>query len=345
MRPLRQAALRCATGLALLLSMVCPATALDAGNVAVLYAAGDGDSRVLAGYYATRRGIPREHVIAVDVDTGSANLPVDRFERVRRELEDRLGDDIQALALAWTRPYRVGCMSVTSAFALGFDERYCAVGCKTTAANPYFASFSAMPWRDHGIRPTMLLAAPGAAEARALVDRGVAADATNPPGTAYFIITPDRNRNTRAPRFALAQRLFGRWQNSVLLHDDAVRDRHDVMFYFIGARRVPGLDTLTFRPGAIADHLTSAGGVLDGSKQMSILAWIEAGATGTYGTVVEPCNYPQKFPDPAIVMGRYINGDTLVEAYWKSVQWPGQGLFVGEPLARPFTLPVEDATP
>jgi hypothetical protein len=26
----------------------------------------------------------------------------------------------------------------------------------------------------------------------------------------------------------------------------------------------------------------------------------------------------------------------LIEAYWKSVQMPGQGLFVGEPLAAPY---------
>jgi hypothetical protein len=26
----------------------------------------------------------------------------------------------------------------------------------------------------------------------------------------------------------------------------------------------------------------------------------------------------------------------LIEAYWKSVAWPGQGIFIGEPLARPF---------
>lgn len=330
----RRARLLCGLLLAMLAR---PGAAVDTSNLAVLYAAGDNDSRVLAGYYATRRGIPRDNVVAVDVDTGQATMPVDRFRRVQRELEARLGDDIQALALAWTRPYRVGCMSVTSAFALGFDERYCAVGCKATAPSPYFGSSSATPWRDHGIRPAMLLAARSRPGARELVDRGVAADGTNPPGTAYLIITPDRHRNTRAPRFELAQRLFGRWQNTVLLHDDAVRDRHDILFYFIGARRVPALDTVSFRPGAIADHLTSTGGVLDGTRQMSILAWIEAGATGSYGTVIEPCNYPQKFPDPAIVMGRYINGDTLLEAYWKSVQWPGQGVFVGEPLARPFS--------
>jgi len=31
-----------------------------------------------------------------------------------------------------------------------------------------------------------------------------------------------------------------------------------------------------------------------------------------------------------------LDGDTVLEAYWKSVEMPGQGLFIGEPLARPF---------
>ena len=26
----------------------------------------------------------------------------------------------------------------------------------------------------------------------------------------------------------------------------------------------------------------------------------------------------------------------MIEAYWKSVAWPGEGVFVGEPLARPW---------
>jgi hypothetical protein len=69
---------------------------------------------------------------------------------------------------------------------------------------------------------------------------------------------------------------------------------------------------------------------------MSSLRWLEAGATGSYGAVVEPCNYPAKFPVPAVVMAHYLQGETLIEAYWKSVQMPGQGIFIGEPLARPF---------
>lgn len=69
---------------------------------------------------------------------------------------------------------------------------------------------------------------------------------------------------------------------------------------------------------------------------MSSLRWLEAGATASYGTVSEPCSHPQKFPLPAVAMFHYASGASAIEAYWKSVAWPGEGLFIGEPLARPF---------
>jgi hypothetical protein len=69
---------------------------------------------------------------------------------------------------------------------------------------------------------------------------------------------------------------------------------------------------------------------------MSILKWIDADVTGSYGAVTEPCNFPEKFPVPAIAMAHYLQGETLLEAYWKSVAMPSQGIFVGDPLARPF---------
>jgi len=32
----------------------------------------------------------------------------------------------------------------------------------------------------------------------------------------------------------------------------------------------------------------------------------------------------------------YLKGDSLITAYWKSVKWPNEGLFIGEPLASPY---------
>jgi hypothetical protein len=37
-----------------------------------------------------------------------------------------------------------------------------------------------------------------------------------------------------------------------------------------------------------------------------------------------------------IVTQRYLAGETLLEAYWKSVAMPGQGIFIGDPRATPF---------
>jgi hypothetical protein len=69
---------------------------------------------------------------------------------------------------------------------------------------------------------------------------------------------------------------------------------------------------------------------------MPITAWLSAGATASFGAVEEPCNFTQKFSKASVLIDQYFRGATLMESYWKSVQWPGQGLFVGEPLAKPF---------
>jgi len=66
------------------------------------------------------------------------------------------------------------------------------------------------------------------------------------------------------------------------------------------------------------------------------LSWIEAGATASYGTTSEPYSHLAKFPHPQLLLMFYVQGASALEAYWKSVAWPQQGLFVGEPLAAPF---------
>jgi uncharacterized protein (TIGR03790 family) len=182
----------------------------------------------------------------------------------------------------------------------------------------------------------MVIAAASLENAKALIDRGVESDGSRPSGTAYLLSTPD-TRNVRSALYPLAEKAIGQRMRVQRLDESALFDRTDVLFYFIGSAHVEGLDSLRFIPGAIADHLTSYGGdLLSKDGQMSALRWLEAGATGSYGTVVEPCNFVEKFPHPAIVMARYLRGETLIEAYWKSVLMPGQGIFIGEPLAAPF---------
>ena len=230
-------------------------------------------------------------------------------------------------------------MSVTSAFAFGFDAKYCANGCVPTKLSPYYNASTTQPYEELHMRPAMAIAAANFANAKALIDRGVRADGSTPRATAYFLATDDVARNNRAVEYVPAASPAKGRIGLQIVHGSGLNGRPDILFYFIGATSVPSLATNQFVPGAIADHLTSFGGMLTDSSQMSSLRWLEAGATGSYGTVVEPCNFLGKFPDLRVVVKRYLAGETLVEAYWKSVAMPGQGIFIGEPLAAPFRIP------
>ena len=313
-----------------------PAHALDRSQLAVIINTRDPLSVAIGEYYAAKRSLSFQNIIKVEFNPGATNMPAKEFEVVRAAVERQARPTVQAYALTWAAPYRVDCMSITSAFAFGFDAAYCAEGCKTTQPSALFNSNARLPFTQLGMRPTMALAARSFEEAKALIDRGVQSDGSMPAGTAYLLSTSDAARNVRHLLYPMVETVLKNRLGMQQLKQDALSGVQDVLFYFTGRVQVEGLDSLGFLPGAIADHLTSAGGMLTDSSQMSAMRWLEAGATGSYGTVVEPCNLPQKFPHPALVVERYLRGETLIEAYWKSVMMPGQGIFIGEPLAAPF---------
>ncbi len=329
-------------------AVILPRIAIQPGELAVLVNDDDPLSVTVADAYVEARSIPEANVVHLTLPVGEDVLSRDAFAAAEATMEDALPEGIEALALSWTQPFRVDCMSITSAFALGFDEMYCNTegGCAATAAVDYYGSLSTHPLADHGLRPTMMLAATSAEGGMALAERGVAADDTFPDGDGYLMRTTDTARSVRYPTFP---GVVTDWEHEAGLAftyvdnadgggENAIADTENVLFYFTGLARVPSIETNGYLPGAIADHLTSFGGQVPTSGQMSVMEWIDAGVTGSYGTVVEPCNYQQKFPSVPTVVEHYFHGATLVEAYWKSVRWPGEGLFAGEPLARPFGL-------
>jgi uncharacterized protein (TIGR03790 family) len=243
---------------------------------------------------------------------------------------------VQAVLMVWTAPYKVACNSITGAYSLGFDPDQCIRTCVPGRPSPYFHSSSARPYTDLNVRISMLLPTEYVEEAKALIDRGAGAGFRIVPATAYFLATSEKARNSRAPFFPPAGRIAARKLTTKPMQADVLEGAQDVMLYETGMAEVDKLDTLHFLPGALADHLTSLGGDLLGDEQMSSLRWLEAGATASYGTVSEPCNHWQKFPNPAVLLRHYVQGNSAIEAYWKSVAWPIQGLFIGEPLAAPY---------
>lgn len=312
------------------------AAGLSNSTLALIVNDADPQSVEVASYYQAARKIPDENIIHTRFNPDRKSLTEKKFLAIQKQVQDQIPAQVQAFALTWTQPYKVECMSITSAFALGFNRAYCAKGCQPTRSSPYYDSQSSQPYQDFGIRPTMMLAGKSTADVRALIDRGVKADSSRPSGRAYLVSTSDKRRNVRAVTYEAIANALGPLLQIDIVKADFVQDKTDVLFYFTGAKHVEALASNRFLPGAIADHLTSSGGVLFGDRQMSALRWLEAGASGSYGTVTEPCNFPGKFPNPSIAMQNYLNGDTLIEAYWKSVAMPGQGIFIGEPLSSPY---------
>ena len=312
---------------------------LSVNNISLIINDLDPLSQQIGNYYQNARKVPAENLIHIRFETGQTVISPAKFQEIMKIVRNRTPESVQAYVLTWNTPYRVGCMSVTTAFAAGYNESFCAKGCNPTLTSPYYNSKSGAPYSDYGWRPTIMLAGRSFESVTRLIDRGVASDHTYPIGKAYLLSTSDKARNSRAHWFNPIKQAFKNLWDVEVIQADSIRNRSDVMFYFTGLTRVPDIRSNRFLPGALADHLTSTGGKLTDSRQMSILEWLEAGATGSYGTVVEPCNFPQKFPNPGIVMSNYLRGSTLIEAYWKSVAWPGQGIFVGEPLAKPFGGP------
>lgn len=313
-----------------------PLPALTAKDLAVIVNDDDPLSVRIADYYQKMRSIPPAQVIHVRFDAETNVLGESRFKQLKQQVDKQTPKHVQAFVLTWLKPFRIECMSMTTAFAIGFDRAFCGGVCQETRKSPYFASESRKPFSDYGWRPTMALAGNNFDEVKRLIDRGIASDFTHPQGSAYLLKTTDNARSTRAALFpAIAQKFNTFWPVNYL-EQDFIENKQDVMFYFTGLKNVPHIANNTYLPGAAADHLTSAGGVLTGSDQMNILDWLQAGATASYGAVVEPCNFPAKFSHPGVLIYYYLKGNSLLEAYWKSVEEPGQGIFVGEPLAKPF---------
>jgi uncharacterized protein (TIGR03790 family) len=314
------------------------ASSLSADQVAVIVNELDPNSVEVAEYYLKARNIPEKNRIKVKLVLGKDNIDERQFLTLKKEIDAKLSPQIQAMVLMWTTPYSVSCNSITSAFTVGLDQSICKPGCHAGIKNPYFNSDSKKPFDDFGMRLTMMLPTNDVTLAKSLIDKGVLSGFNLNEATAYFLKTNDEARSKPREKFfpkdmakIADKKLFIR-----TLKANSIKDKKDVMFYFTGVKSVKDLDTLNFMPGAIADHLTSFGGQLFNIGQMSSLKWLEAGATGTYGAVTEPCNFWQKFPNPQVVFTHYLMGETLIEAYWKSVYWPAQGLFLGEPLAAPY---------
>jgi uncharacterized protein (TIGR03790 family) len=333
-------------------------------NVAVVVNQSSTNSVQLGNYYCERRAVPPQNLLRINWTGGNATWTRSDFETILLDpllamLSSRgLTNQIDYIVLSMDIPYQVtdpnGINATTAALFYGFKTDDCTTncpanipGCNLPAAssNAYAASeglFRQTPPIDAGSNSWLvtMITSSNLAQARGIIDRGGASDGTFPTQTVWLAKTSDPARNIRYQEFdntIFDARVAG---NSSILRTnlDSPYGLTNLSGYQTGLWQFSIL-TNVFVAGAMADSLTSyAGLIFQPNDQTTLLVFLNAGASGSYGTVTEPCAYLEKFPSPQVYFYQ-ARGFSLAECYYQSVVNPYQGLMVAEPLAAPFARP------
>ena len=330
-------------------------------NVIVVVNQYSTNSVQLGNDYCEQRGVPPQNVLRLtnwaggNIEWNPTEFQNDLLNPLLSLVSSRgLTNQAQFVLLSLDIPYRVingsDANSTTAALFYGFKTNgppvggYASCSLPDNTSNSY--AYSELPFIQATPNTAvtnsflaMMLTDTNLAAAENTLLRGVASDSTFPTQTVYLAKTTDAARNVRFVEFDNAV-----FENQVAGNDAVHRIESDStaftnLFGFQTGLASYSFNTNAFVPGGLGDTLTSyAGNILENSGQTPAVAFLEAGAAGSYGTVVEPCNYTQKFPDPVDYFYQ-TRGFSLAEAYYQSVLNPFQGLFVGEPLAAPFARP------
>jgi uncharacterized protein (TIGR03790 family) len=331
-------------------------------NAIVVVNQSSTNSLQLGNDYCELRGVPPQNVLRLtnwtggSIDWSPSDFQTQLLNPLLAMVNSRgLAPQAQFVVLSMDIPYRVtdgsNENSTTAALFYGFktntvspDPNNPSCSLPDNSSNSYAYSelpFSQAPPNTASTNSflAMLLTDTNLAAAENTLHRALAADSSFPTQMVYLAKTDDPFRNVRYPEFDNAV-----FENQVVGNYAVTRITTDAttftnLFGFQTGSWQFSLETNEFVPGGLGDTLTSFSGyILDPYGQTTALAFLEAGASGSYGTIVEPCNYTQKFPDPVDYFYQ-TRGFSLAEAYYQSVLNPFEGLFVGEPLTAPFAHP------
>lgn len=350
-------------------------------NAVLIVDPSNPESLYVANYYRAARGLPAVNVVYMSPTPGSYSLFVaSTLDAFLGSLENlRLVDHadyavlppggsfyVDAPGLVADQCYPVNRFSSIAPFVLARESSQILGGTDSMLPNGYASAtdvaraFDAtVGWTSGVVSPTgshyfigAMLGYTGSLgntlpEVLAMIDRSVAVDGTFPSGTFYFMHTSDPARSgPRDPLFpAAVASILAFGGNAQLLFADLPLGNFDCLGIMTGLSD-PNIDgaNLGILSGAFCDHLTSYAATFDSASQTKMSRWISKGASGTSGTVEEPCNYPGKFVSARLHVF-YRQGLSLGESWFRSLGFaPFQTLFVGDPLTRPFAyIPVVGA--
>ena len=338
-------------GVALLVSWAMALSAQAGGsglNAVVVINQSSSNSCELGNYFCERRQVPPENVLRISWSGTNTLWTSNEFQinlltpLLNMLAARQLTNQVDYVVLSMDIPFQTVNGSTvngtTSALFYGLKSNSGDAG----VTNSYAASEAEFDQARPASAPgysflATMITGDSLAQAKQLVDQGVASEGTFPSQPVILAKSSDPARNIRYTKFDNA--IFNvrvRGVSSILrTNTDSLWGGTNFFGYETGLANFT-VPTGAFVPGAIADSMTSFGGIIFGpNSQTSLLAMIYAGASGSYGTVAEPGTDAQKFPDPQVYFYQ-ARGFSLAESYYQSLNVPYLGLIVAEPLAAPF---------
>jgi uncharacterized protein (TIGR03790 family) len=187
---------------------------------------------------------------------------------------------------------------------------------------------------------------PGAAVAKGLVEKAIAAEKNGVKGKAYFDLRCSGGNNEQySPAY---------YDNSLLEAAQLVKEktkwpviveRTDKLFgpgecpqtaiycgWYSLQKYIP---SFTFVEGAVGYHIASweAIHLRDANSAEWCPSMLKNGITATLGAVAEP--YLQAFPEPKALFEELLDGKCLVEAYYRTLPYNSwQIILIGDPLYK-----------
>lgn len=322
------------------------------GNVLVIVNDNSPESKEIGAYYVKKRVIPAKNVCHIKIRNDDW-MDIKEFPgMIAKPIKDhlkknRLADTIDYIVMTKGVPFRINGGRSVDDLLVGLDKPLQVEASQVGTPNPYFRKDEHFSHKKFGIYLVTRLDGYTVSDAKALVDRSLAAKPVK--GTFLIDSTPQRNEGGYgAMSLAMSQARDEITLKGYVCFFDSdygfIGDLKNVMGYFSWGSNDAKYTrkkymSNQFRPGAIAETAVSTSArtlkrVNDGGQSL-ITDLVEAGVTGVKGYTAEPTL--AAIADPRILFSRYLSGYNLAETYYMASRWICfRDLILGDPLCAPY---------
>lgn len=316
------------------------------------------DGKDLGEYYASKRGIPKDHIVMVSVVGDESMGDWEYKNKILPELKPRLEKlpDVDYIVLMKGMPLRMWDEDAKANYSL--DSYLATMNMSLQPmvqpsaesvkriSNPYFNKDEPFSAKKYGFYLVTRLDGYTFADAKRLVDNSMKAKEEK--GLFFFDSVPNISNDGYGPLNAsmvAAGKLLGErgFQVQVDRAPDFIMPREALMGYSSWGSNDQHFDksryqSAIFKPGALAETFVSTSArtmkpVTEGQSVITDL--IKNGVTGVKGYVNEP--YTMALARPNILFDRYTRGYNLAESFSMAsplLKW--RDVVFGDPLCRPY---------